>query len=129
MPDTTRSSGLPGRPRRRTGPVTGPVADVLHVVSDPRTPVFVTAYTGGRLRYGYWRQADPAAGTGGCYVALPTDVCEELRAAGRIVLGTPVTDPGKTTYRVGVPLETARTVRPATTRTAGQAARVPGRAA
>ncbi|WP_354432175.1 hypothetical protein [Streptomyces sp. FZ201] len=83
------------RPRRPATPLAGPAADVLRIVSDPRTPVFVTAHAGGRPRYGYWRAA------GGCYVALPTDVCEELRSAGRITLGNPVHDPGKTTYRVG----------------------------
>jgi hypothetical protein len=62
--------------------------------------VFVTAHAGGRLRYGYWRPVGSAGGTGGCYVALPTEVCEELRATGRITLGAPVTDPGKTTYQV-----------------------------
>jgi hypothetical protein len=33
-------------------------------------------------------------------VALPTDECDALHAAGRIVLGDPVTDPAKTTYPV-----------------------------
>lgn len=81
-------------------PVGTSAADVLRHVSDSRTPVFVTAHPGGRLRYGYWRSIDSATGRGGCYVALPTDVCEELRSAGRITLGEPVTDPAKTTYRV-----------------------------
>ncbi|MBZ3900109.1 MULTISPECIES: hypothetical protein [Streptomyces] len=78
----------------------GSAADVLRLVSDSRTPVFVTAHPGGRLRYGYWRAIDSATGRGGCYAALPTDVCEELRSTGRITLGEPVTDPAKTTYRV-----------------------------
>ncbi|MER6678164.1 hypothetical protein [Streptomyces sp. NPDC000983] len=116
MPDTTLPRGGSGRPRLRTAPVTGPVADVLRIVSDPRTPVFVTAHTGGRLRYGYWRQADPAGRAGGCYVALPTDVCEELRATGRIVLGAPVADPGKTTYRVGAARDLVRAAPPARAR-------------
>jgi hypothetical protein len=77
-------------------------ADVLRLLSDSRTPVFVTAHPGGRLRYGYWRSPDSAIGRGGCYVALPTEVCEELRSTGRITLGEPVTDPAKTTYRVSV---------------------------
>ncbi|WAZ26166.1 hypothetical protein STRCI_007717 [Streptomyces cinnabarinus] len=81
-------------------PLAAPAADVLHIVSDPRTPVFVTAMAGGRLRYGYWRAAGPGGGVGGCHVALPTEVCEALRSAGRITLGAPVSDPGKTTYRV-----------------------------
>ncbi|WP_328868896.1 hypothetical protein OHT76_01725 [Streptomyces sp. NBC_00287] len=89
-------------------PLAAPAADVLRIVSDPHTAVFVTALPGGRLRYGYWR---PAASTGGCYVALPTDVCEELRSTGRITLGTPVVDPGKTTYRVSVACTVPRTDR------------------
>ncbi|CCK25079.1 hypothetical protein BN159_0700 [Streptomyces davaonensis JCM 4913] len=88
------------RPRRAMAPLAAPAADVLRIVSDPRTPVFVTAMAGGRLRYGYWRAAGSGGGVGGCHVALPTDVCEELRSAGRITLGAPVSDPGKTTYRV-----------------------------
>ncbi|GKQ40517.1 hypothetical protein ALMP_70410 [Streptomyces sp. A012304] len=75
-------------------------ADVLRIISDSRTAVFVTEYAGGRRRYGYWRPVDAAADRGGCYVALPTDVCERLRATGRVTLGEPVTDPAKTTYRV-----------------------------
>ncbi|EGX55512.1 hypothetical protein SZN_32526 [Streptomyces zinciresistens K42] len=82
-------------------------ADVLRIVADSRTPVFVTVHEGGRIRYGYWRPVDSAAGRGGCYVALPSDVCEELRSGGHIELGEPVTDPSKTTYRVR---RTARTV-------------------
>ncbi|MEV0174519.1 hypothetical protein AB0I00_25775 [Streptomyces sp. NPDC050803] len=85
---------------RSATPLSESAADVLRVVSDSRTPVFVTAHEGGRVRYSYWRPVDSATGRGGCYVALPTDVCEELRCAGRIALGEPVTDPSKTTYRV-----------------------------
>ncbi|MGW0916433.1 hypothetical protein ACWD1Z_32580 [Streptomyces sp. NPDC002784] len=100
-PAAPRPSTAPGpRPRGPVAPLAGPAAEVLRIVSDPRTPVFVTAHAGGRLRYGYWRPVGSAGGTGGCYVALPTDVCEELRATGRITLGAPVTDPGKTTYQV-----------------------------
>ncbi|MBC2907454.1 hypothetical protein [Streptomyces cupreus] len=88
------------RPRGPVTPLAAPAADVMRIVSDSRTPVFVTALAGGRLRYGYWRPAGSAGGSGGCHVALPTDVCEELRAAGHITLGAPVTDPGKTTYQV-----------------------------
>jgi hypothetical protein len=33
-------------------------------------------------------------------VALPTDECDVLHAAGRIELGDPVVDPAKTTYPV-----------------------------
>ncbi|MCX5366473.1 hypothetical protein OG864_48135 [Streptomyces sp. NBC_00124] len=87
-------------PPRSTTPLDAPAADVLRVVSDSRTPVFVTVHAGGRIRYGYWRPVDSATGRGGCYVALPTDVCEELRSGGRIAWGEPVTDPSKTTCRV-----------------------------
>jgi hypothetical protein len=75
------------------------VRDVLRIVSDPRTPVFVTEYAGGRRVYGYWRPLDADGGWGGCYVALSTAECDALYAAGRITLGEPVTDPTKTTYR------------------------------
>lgn len=81
-------------------PRSGTAADVLRVVSDPRTPVFLTEHSGGRLRYGYWRSPESDTGRGGCYVALPTEVCEELRHAGHIVLDDPVQDPAKITYRV-----------------------------
>ncbi|GGU14790.1 hypothetical protein [Streptomyces daghestanicus] len=74
--------------------------EVLRVMSDPRTPVFATEYMGGRRRYGYWRPMEAGGPQGGCYVALPTAVCEELHAAGRITLGDPIVDPAKTTYRV-----------------------------
>ncbi|WP_320774594.1 hypothetical protein [Streptomyces sp. CRN 30] len=77
-------------------------------MSDTRTPVFVTEYATGRRRYGYWRPMEPGSSVGGCYVALPTEVCEELRTAGRITLGDPVVDPAKTTYRVrAVPARSA----------------------
>ncbi|WP_282700552.1 hypothetical protein [Streptomyces sp. CC219B] len=96
-------------------PLGGAAADVLRVVSDSRTPVFVTAHGDSRVRYSYWRPVDSATGRGGCYVALPTDVCEELRRGGRITLGEPVTDPAKTTYRVrptrGVPAAATGTAR------------------
>ncbi|MEU9918221.1 hypothetical protein [Streptomyces sp. NPDC051001] len=88
------------RPPRSTTPPDARTADVLRIVSDSRTPVFVTVHAGGRIRYGYWRPVDSASGRGGCYVALPTDVCEELRSGGRIAWGEPVTDPSKTTCRV-----------------------------
>ncbi|WP_309221693.1 cell envelope biogenesis protein OmpA [Streptomyces sp. Act143] len=90
-------------PPRRPDPGAPPgtrVSDVLRIIGDSRTPVFVTVHANRPVRYGYWL---PAGGVGGgCYVALPTAVCEELRAAGRIVLGEPVVDPLKTTYRVGL---------------------------
>ncbi|MFH8802057.1 hypothetical protein ACH4F6_21025 [Streptomyces sp. NPDC017936] len=75
-------------------------ADVLRIVSDSRTPVFVTVYESGRRRCGYWQPYDSGTGKGGCYVALPTTICEELYALGRITLGEPVVDPTRTTYRV-----------------------------
>lgn len=90
---------VPYRPRPSV-PRSAAEADVLRVVSDSRTAVFVTQYADGRRRYSYWRPVDSDTGRGGCYVALPTDVCEQLRATGRITLGDPVTDPAKTTYRV-----------------------------
>ncbi|WSN45723.1 hypothetical protein OG736_40690 [Streptomyces sp. NBC_01334] len=75
-------------------------ADVLRIVADPRTPVFVTEHASGRRVYGYWRPLDADSGRGGCYVALSATECDELYAAGRITVGEPVTDPTKTTYRV-----------------------------
>lgn len=84
---------------------------VLRVIADPRTPVFVTVHAGGRRRYGYWQPYDSRTKRGGCYVALPTAVCEELYASGRIALDGPLVDPGKTTYRVrpaGAPAPPAR---------------------
>ncbi|MEV5016388.1 hypothetical protein ACIGW1_19440 [Streptomyces sp. NPDC053780] len=75
-------------------------AEVLRIVADARTPVFVTVREGGRRRYSYWRPLDSATGRGGCYVALPTAECDALHAAGRITLGDPVADPARTTYRV-----------------------------
>ncbi|MET9136843.1 hypothetical protein [Streptomyces parvulus] len=75
-------------------------AEVLRIVADARTPVFVTVREGGRRRYSYWRPLDSTTGRGGCYVALPTADCDALHAAGRITLGDPVADPARTTYRV-----------------------------
>ncbi|CAL9667744.1 hypothetical protein [Streptomyces sp. enrichment culture] len=77
-------------------------AEVLRVVADARTPVFVTVRQDGRRRYSYWRPLDSVTGRGGCYAALPTAVCDALHAAGRITLGEPIADPDRTTYRVGV---------------------------
>lgn len=95
---------------RSSAPVGRAAADVLRIVSDPGTPVFVTVqHEGGRRRYGYWRPLGSAPGQGACYVALPTAVCDELYAARRIVLGEPLVDPARTTYRV----RAARSVTPA----------------
>ncbi|WP_318215932.1 hypothetical protein [Streptomyces sp. SCL15-6] len=91
----------PGRPRSRPcGPLSPAESEILRIVSDTRTPVFVTVRGGGRRRYSYWRPLDSATGKGGCYVALPTAECDALHAAGRITLGDPLTDPARTTYRV-----------------------------
>ncbi|MFF1442253.1 hypothetical protein [Streptomyces sp. NPDC058295] len=92
-----------GRPAQPPRPGVSPGragADVLRILSDPRTPVFVTEHAGGRRVYGYWRPLDADSGRGGCYVALSATECDELYAAGRITVGEPVTDPTKTTYRV-----------------------------
>jgi hypothetical protein len=78
--------------------VTG--AGVLRVMSDSRTPVFLTVHANGRRRYGYWQPYDSATNRGGCYVALPTPECDRLYAEGRITLGEALVDPAKTTYRV-----------------------------
>lgn len=68
-------------------------AEVLGLIMDQRVPVFLTIHANGRRRYGYWR-------SDGRPVALPTDECDALHAAGRIVLGDPVVDRAKRTYRV-----------------------------
>ncbi|MER5433254.1 hypothetical protein [Streptomyces sp. NPDC002588] len=81
-------------------PLTRAEAEVLRIICDARHPVFVTVHTNGRRRYSYWRPLDSATGRGGCYVALPTEECDRLQAAGRISLGEPVADPHRTTYRV-----------------------------
>ncbi|CAL9353597.1 hypothetical protein SUDANB176_00526 [Streptomyces sp. enrichment culture] len=98
-PSTAVFRTAPSRPRAPLGADRVDV-DVLRIVSDPRTPTYVTVYANGRRRYSYWRPIDPATGTGGCYAALPTAECDELHAAGRITLGEPVVDPHRTTYRV-----------------------------
>ncbi|MGC0373063.1 hypothetical protein [Streptomyces sp. SAI-229] len=96
-PITTEFPAVPSRPRPPAGT---PRTDVLRIISDPRTPTYVTEYANGRRRYSYWRPLDSATGTGGCYAALPTAECDALHAAGRITLGEPVVDPNRTTYRV-----------------------------
>ncbi|MFJ4616874.1 hypothetical protein [Streptomyces sp. NPDC088812] len=87
-------------PARSSASLRTPEAEVMRVLSDTRTAVFATEYASGRRRYSYWRPVDSDTGRGGCYVALPTDACEQLRATGRITLSEPVHDPSKTTYRV-----------------------------
>ncbi|MEV5432680.1 hypothetical protein [Streptomyces sp. NPDC052701] len=86
--------GRPGAPLSPTG------ADLMRLISDPGTPVFLTVHAGGRRRYSYWQPFDPGTGRGSCYAALPTAECDALHAAGRITLGEPVVDPTRTTYRV-----------------------------
>ncbi|MFC9225305.1 hypothetical protein ACFT8W_32055 [Streptomyces hygroscopicus] len=88
------------QPRPRSEAPFEAADDVLRVISDPRTPVFVTVHASGRRRYGYWQPYDSATNRGGCYVALPTPVCDRLHSEGRIMLGDPLVDPAKTTYRV-----------------------------
>ncbi|MEH0541829.1 cell envelope biogenesis protein OmpA [Streptomyces sp. B21-105] len=121
LPDE-RSTGSVVRkaPSRPAEPLSRAGADVLRIVADPRTPVFVTEHANGRRTYGYWRPLDAGSGRGGCYVALSRAECDALHAAGRIILGEPVADPAKTTYRV----RPARTA-PATARTPSAPARTP----
>ena len=87
------------------GPVSPGGAEVLRLVMEQRAPVFLTVHANGRRRYGYWQSV--GSGRGPCHVALPTDECDALHAAGRITLGDPLVDPAKTTYPVRA------TVRPA----------------
>ncbi|POX48068.1 hypothetical protein C3489_27920 [Streptomyces sp. Ru71] len=94
---------------RSLAPVGPAVADLLRLISDPATAVFLTVHAGGRRRYGYWRSLDGRGGTGSAYVALPTDACDTLHRAGRIILGEPLVDPAKTTYRVRPAAAGART--------------------
>ncbi|WP_253195568.1 hypothetical protein [Streptomyces sp. JHA26] len=100
VPPLGAAPALARRRSRPCGPLSPEESDILRIVSDARTPVFVTVREGGRRRYSYWRPLDSATGKGGCYVALPTAECDGLHAAGRITLGEPLTDPGRTTYRV-----------------------------
>ncbi|MFE1025666.1 hypothetical protein ACFW5I_14030 [Streptomyces sp. NPDC058818] len=105
----TRATGRRGpRPCAPLGPAG---ADILRIVTDARTPVFVTVREGGGRRYSYWRPLDSATGRGGCYAALPTAECDMLHAAGRITLGEPLTDAAKTTYRVTAARTSAGPVR------------------
>ncbi|MFI5475870.1 cell envelope biogenesis protein OmpA [Streptomyces cacaoi] len=124
LPPRPSASALPPRPSTSPGRAG---ADVLRIVSDPRTPVFVTEHASGRRVYGYWRPLDADSGRGGCYVALSATECDELYAAGRITVGEPVTDPTKTTYRVRAARTQAAGARPAAAPVRTTAAR--GRAA
>ncbi|MFF7334360.1 hypothetical protein ACIQU5_29420 [Streptomyces sp. NPDC090306] len=87
------------RPRPR-GSLSEAETEVLRVISDARTPVFVAVHADGRRRYSYWRPLDSTAGRGGCYAALPTEVCDTLLDDGRLALGEPLVDRTRTTYRV-----------------------------
>ncbi|MFE7071834.1 cell envelope biogenesis protein OmpA [Streptomyces sp. NPDC057620] len=75
-------------------------SEVLRLITVQRVPVCLTVHANGRRRYGYWQSAAAGSGFGGSYVALPTDECDALHEAGRLVLGDPVIDPSKTTYPV-----------------------------
>ncbi|MFI9646403.1 hypothetical protein ACIHAA_08945 [Streptomyces sp. NPDC052040] len=77
-------------------------AEVLRLLTDLRIPVFLTVHANGRRRYGCWQSV-------GGQTALPTDECDALLVTGRIVLGDPVVDRAKTTYRVrAAPRRTTR---------------------
>jgi hypothetical protein len=98
---------------RSSAPVSPAAVDVLRIVSDPSTPVFLTVHADGRRRYSYWQPFDPATGRGSCYVALSTADCDALHSAARITLGEPVVDPARTTCRVRPARTPAVPVRPA----------------
>ncbi|MEU8590075.1 hypothetical protein AB0C59_24210 [Streptomyces sp. NPDC048664] len=68
-------------------------AEVLRLITHQDAPVFLTVHANGRRRWGCWQ-------SGGRPTALPTDECDALHTAGRILLGDPVVDRAKTTYRV-----------------------------
>ncbi|MEV5440645.1 hypothetical protein AB0K80_32275 [Streptomyces sp. NPDC052682] len=116
---TARSKQVAHRRLSPTG------ADLVRIVSDPGTPVFLTVHADGRRRYSYWQPYDPGTGRGSCYVALPTEECDALHAAGRITLGEPVVDPARTTYRVRAATRTPA----AAGRTRATTARTPATAA
>ncbi|MFI9615090.1 hypothetical protein ACIHCM_26035 [Streptomyces sp. NPDC052023] len=114
MTPLTSGNAYAPHDRRPARPVSGTrisAPDTARIISDPSTPVFVTVQADGRRRYGYWRPYDPTTGQGSCYVALPTDECDSLHAAGRITLGEPVVDPSRTTYRVRAARTPARPLR------------------
>ncbi|MFI2376288.1 hypothetical protein ACH5AO_14645 [Streptomyces sp. NPDC018964] len=119
-PITTEFPTVPSRPHT---PADTTRTDVLRIISDPRTPTYVTEYANGRRRYSYWRPLDSATGAGGCYAALPTDECDALHAAGRIALGEPVVDPHRTTYRVRPATRSGQASRAQSATRSGQAPR------
>ncbi|WP_405623218.1 hypothetical protein [Streptomyces sp. NBC_00076] len=98
--------------RSRT-PVSSTGGDVLRVISDPCTPVFLTVHADGRRRYSYWQPFDPDTGRGSCYAALPTKECDALHSTGRITFGEAVVDPTRTTHRVRPARTPAVPARPA----------------
>ncbi|MFB7087207.1 hypothetical protein [Streptomyces sp. NPDC056296] len=108
---TAESRATGRRGPRPCAPLSPAGADILRIVADARTPVFVTVREGGGRRYSYWRPLDSATGRGGCYASLPTAECDRLHAAGRITLGEPLTDPARTTYRVTAARTSAGPVR------------------
>jgi hypothetical protein len=84
-------------------------AEVLRLIMNQQVPVFLTVHANGRRRWGCWQ-------SGGRPMALPTDECDALYTAGRIMLGDPVVDRAKTTYRVRAATRgTSRTARSALT--------------
>ncbi|MET7910102.1 hypothetical protein ACFYS7_17095 [Streptomyces avermitilis] len=94
---------------RSCPPLSARGAEVLRQISQQGVPVFLTVHANGRRRYSYWQPATSQTQRGGCQVALPTDECDALHAAGRIVLGDPVVDPSKTTYPVRAAVRNAST--------------------
>ncbi|MEV5340117.1 hypothetical protein AB0K93_16775 [Streptomyces sp. NPDC052676] len=121
-PDTRNRRTAPARilshRSRSAAPLSAGGAELLRIIADPATPVFLTVHAGGRRRYCYWQPLDDRSGRGSCYVALPTDECDALHRAGRIALGDPVVDPARTIYRVR-----AADTRAGTTRAARREAR------
>ncbi|KPI22623.1 hypothetical protein OK074_7161 [Actinobacteria bacterium OK074] len=94
---------------RARPPLSAGGAEVLRLITRQRTPVVLTVYANGRLRYSYWQYAQAGGPVVNCQVALDTKECEALREAGRIELGEPVVDRTKTTYPVrAVPVAAAR---------------------
>ncbi|MFJ9965298.1 hypothetical protein [Streptomyces avermitilis] len=94
---------------RSCPPLSARGAEVLRQISQQGVPVFLTVHANGRRRYSYWQPATSQTQRGGCQVALPTDECDALHTAGRIVLGDPVVDPSKTTYPVRAAVRNAST--------------------
>ncbi|GAA4967672.1 hypothetical protein GCM10023238_39430 [Streptomyces heliomycini] len=100
VPDRPLPAAHPAAPSRPRTPADTTRTDVLRIISDPRTPTYVTEYANGRRRYSYWRPLDtrpPARGA----VTPPCPPPSATRCTRRaITLGEPVVDPNRTTYRV-----------------------------